>query len=168
MTMDARTGAIFSFSTRNDLFGQIWSKKIKIVKFGTQAYSNKQLNGGVRFFCFRLKAPFLDKFGLKNQTFHFKLKFGNQSNLKMLNSTVVFNFSVLLQQALQSRDQKPYFQKSEFKKKSRSQLSRQFPEKLFQAGKIIFQSPKLIGQKLSYGHLSKNKRLKFLFLRANL
>ena len=47
---------------------------------------------------------------------------------------------------------------------------RQFPEKPFQAPKIIFKSPKLIGQKLlSYGHLLKDKRLKFTFVeRANL
>ena len=47
---------------------------------------------------------------------------------------------------------------------------RQFPEKPFQASKIIFKSPKLIGQKLlSYGHLLKDKRLKFTFVeRANL
>ena len=68
--------------------------------------------------------------------------------------------------ALQSRDQKPYFQKKKFTKKSRLQLSRHFPEKPFQAPKIIFKSPELIGQELlSYGHLLKEKRLKFTFLR---
>ena len=52
------------------------------------------------------------------------------------------------------------------RKKSRSQLSRHFPEKLFQVPKIVFKSPKLIDQKsLSYGHLLKDKRLKFTFLR---
>ena len=52
------------------------------------------------------------------------------------------------------------------KKKSRTQLSQHFPEKPFQAPKIIFKYPKLIGQKpLSYGHLLKSKRLKFTFLR---
>ena len=60
-----------------------------------------------------------------------------------------------------SRDQKPYFQKSSFKKKSRSQLSRQFAGKTFQAPKIIFKSPKL---SFSYGHLLKDRRLKFTFL----
>ena len=64
-----------------------------------------------------------------------------------------------------SRDQKPYFQKSSFKKKSRSQLSWQFAGKTFQAPKIIFKSPKLIGQmSFSYGHLLKDRRLKFTFL----
>ena len=38
-------------------------------------------------------------------------------------------------------------------------------EKPFQAPKIIFKSPKLIGQKsLLYGHLLKGKSLKFTFL----
>ena len=56
------------------------------------------------------------------------------------------------------------------KKKSRSQLSRRFAEKPFQAHKILLKSPKLIGQKLlSYECLLKDKRLKFTFLRrANL
>ena len=41
-----------------------------------------------------------------------------------------------------------------------------FPEKPFQAPKIIFKSPKLIGQELLlYGHILKDKRLKFIFLR---
>ena len=49
-------------------------------------------------------------------------------------------------------------------KKSWSQLSQQFPAKPFQAPKITFKSPKLIGQKLlSYGDLLKDKRLKFTF-----
>ena len=48
--------------------------------------------------------------------------------------------------ALQSRDHKPYFQKSYFKKETRSQLSRQFAiKKPFQAPKILLKSPKLIG-----------------------
>ena len=41
-----------------------------------------------------------------------------------------------------------------------------FPEKPFQAPKIIFKSPKLTGEEsLTYGHLLKDKRLKFTFLR---
>ena len=44
-----------------------------------------------------------------------------------------------------------------------------FLKKLFQAPKIIFKSPKLIGQKsLSYGHLLKNKTLKFTTLRESI
>ena len=50
----------------------------------------------------------------------------------------------------------------------RSQLPRYFLEKPFQAPKIIFKSPKLIGQEpLSYRHLLKDKRLKFTFLRES-
>ena len=33
--MDGRTSAIFPFSTRNSLFGQVWSKKIKIVSLSS-------------------------------------------------------------------------------------------------------------------------------------
>ena len=45
---------------------------------------------------------------------------------------------------------------------TKSQILRQFSEQPLQAPKIIFKSPKLIGQKsLSYGHLLKDKRLKF-------
>ena len=58
------------------------------------------------------------------------------------------------------------FRNINLRKKSRWRLSRHFPEKPFQTPKIIFKSPKLIGQKsLSYAHLLKDKRLKFTFLR---
>ena len=44
---------------------------------------------------------------------------------------------------------------------------RQVPEKLFEAPKFIFKSPKMIGLKsLSDGHLLKDKRLKLKFLRG--
>ena len=53
------------------------------------------------------------------------------------------------------------------RKKAGRKLSPHFPEKPFQAPKIIFKSPKLIGQRsLSYGHLLKDERLKFTFLRG--
>ena len=56
--------------------------------------------------------------------------------------------------------------KSEFKKTSWLKLLWQFLEKPLQTPKIIFKSPKLIGQKsLSYEHLLKDKILKFKFLR---
>ena len=59
-----------------------------------------------------------------------------------------------------------FFKNVNLRKKKRSQLSRQFFEKPFQARKIIFKSPRLISQKsLSYGYLVKDKRLKFIFLR---
>ena len=48
--------------------------------------------------------------------------------------------------------------------KRRSQFSLQFPEKPFQAPKIIFKFPKLIGwRSLSNGHLLKDKRLKCVY-----
>ena len=58
------------------------------------------------------------------------------------------------------------FNNLNLRKKIRTQLSRHFPEKPFEAPKIITKSPKLISQEsLSYGHLFKDKRLKFTFLR---
>ena len=52
--------------------------------------------------------------------------------------------------------------------RKKADLSRHFLEKPFKAPKIIFRSLKLIGQKsLSYGHLLKDKRLKFTFLRES-
>ena len=64
--------------------------------------------------------------------------------------------------ALQSRDQKPYFQKFQFKRKF-LQISWQF-----EAPKIVFKSPRLIGQKsLSYGHLINEKIGGHIFETAN-
>ena len=51
-------------------------------------------------------------------------------------------------------------------RKIKTQILRQFAEKPFQAPKIIFEFPKLISQKLSYGHLFKEEKLKFRFLRG--
>ena len=57
------------------------------------------------------------------------------------------------------------FKNVNLRTKADRSLSRQFPEKPFQAPKIILKSPKLIGQKsLSYAHLLKDKRLKLTFL----
>ena len=56
--------------------------------------------------CFRLKIPFLGKFGSKkskSQSCQYKLKFGTQTNSNMKNSMTVFIFSVF--------DRKNYFQK---------------------------------------------------------
>ena len=46
------------------------------------------------FYCFIPEKPFLGKFGPKNQTCQFKLKFGTYTNSNMQNSMAVFNFSV--------------------------------------------------------------------------
>ena len=41
-------------------------------------------------FCFQPEAPFLGKFGLENQNFQFKVKFGTDTNWNMQNSMVMF------------------------------------------------------------------------------
>ena len=80
--MGARTSAIFPFSTRNSLFGQIWSKKqkLRIVSLSVNLVRDEleyaKFNGGVHFFYFRLETPFFGKFGPKNLNCQFKLKFG--------------------------------------------------------------------------------------------
>ena len=58
------------------------------------------------------------------------------------------------------------FKNHVLRKKADRNFRGTFPEKPFQAPKIIFKSPKMIGQKLlSYWHLLKDKILKFTFLR---
>ena len=47
------------------------------------------------FISCRLKAPFLSKFGPKNQNLQFKLRFGTQPNSTRRNSMVIFTFSVV-------------------------------------------------------------------------
>ena len=45
--------------------------------------------------CFRLEIPFWDKFGPKLQNCLFKLKFGTETILNLLNLMVILNFSCL-------------------------------------------------------------------------
>ena len=57
------------------------------------------------------------------------------------------------------------FKNLNLRRKADRKLSGQFAEKPLQAPKIIFRSPKLIGQKiLSYEYILKGKRLKFTIL----
>ena len=66
--------------------------KLKIWHVDKSKYA--EFNGDVHFHCFWQKISFLDKFGLKNQTLQFKLKFGTQTNLKMEKLMVMVTFSV--------------------------------------------------------------------------
>ena len=90
--------SLFSFSTGSTLFGKIWSKKIKLTVQAEIWYLDKfeyaEFNDGVQFFCFSSEIPFLDKFGPKNHSCQFKLKFGTDANLNMENSMVMFTLSV--------------------------------------------------------------------------
>ena len=97
--MDARTSVLFPFSTRNSFFGQIWSKKIKIVSLGWNLVPRLtrvcRIQWRCSLFCFKPETLFLGKFGPKNENCQFKLKFGTKTNSNMQNSMVVFTFSVL-------------------------------------------------------------------------
>ena len=54
-----------------------------------------EINGDdVYFFFFGPEILFLGKYGPKNQSYQFKLKFGTQTNSNMQNTMVVFTFSV--------------------------------------------------------------------------
>ena len=46
------------------------------------------------FFLFLIRTTLLDKFGPKNQNYHFKLKFGTYTNSSMQNSMVMFIYFV--------------------------------------------------------------------------
>ena len=91
--------SLFLFQAGNTLSGQIWFKKSKllvqvVIQFLDQ-FKCAEFNGGVHFFCFRLETSFLGKFGPKNQTCQFKLKFDTLTISNMQNSMVLFTFSVL-------------------------------------------------------------------------
>ena len=71
----------FLFLTGNTLFGQIWSKKLKLSSYGKTWYLDwfeyAELNGDVHLFRFGPEIPFLGKFGLKCHNCQFKTKFGS-------------------------------------------------------------------------------------------
>ena len=78
---------------------------------------NAEFSGGTHFFCFKLEALFLFKFGSKIQHCQFKWKFGSQTNLIKQNSMAVFTFAVL--------NGKDHFQANLDKKKSKLSVSYQ-------------------------------------------
>ena len=62
--------SLFSFSVGNTLFGQIWSKKIKIVSFETWYHAKfeyAEFNDALHFFCFGPEIPFWSKSGRKKK-----------------------------------------------------------------------------------------------------
>ena len=74
--------SLFSFSTGNNLFGQVWSKKLKLLVYTESWYLDQfeyaKFRDGVHFFYFQLEIPFLGKFGPKTQNCQFRLKFGTR------------------------------------------------------------------------------------------
>ena len=65
--------------------------RIRRIQWRCSLYA--EFNHAVHFF-FRLKIPFLGKFGPKNQNYQFKLKFGIYFNSNIQNSMVMFTFCV--------------------------------------------------------------------------
>ena len=62
------------------------------MKLNTQIGPNIQ--NSMMLLTFLFSIPFLGKFGLKNQNYQLKLKFGTYTNWNIQSSTVMFTFSV--------------------------------------------------------------------------
>ena len=89
------------FKSKDTVFGQIWSQKIKLLFEAEISYSDwfehADFKRDADFFCFRTEIPFLIKFGPAIQNCYFKLKFGIEINLNVENSVVMVTFSALFQ-----------------------------------------------------------------------
>ena len=86
----------------------------------------------------------------------------SQNIMKVIVSKICFGFSCLYYKRFSHLTKSRIFKNLHLRKKSRSQLSWHFREKPFQAPKILFKSPRLIGQEsLSYGHLLKDRSSHF-------
>ena len=76
--------SLFLFLMGNMLFGQILSKKLKLLVQGETWCLNKfkyaAFNGDVHFFRIQLEIPCLGQFGPKNQNCQFKGKLDTQTN----------------------------------------------------------------------------------------
>ena len=81
---------------KNTVFGQIWSKNIKLLFSFEIWYLDKfeyaEFNDDADLFYFRLEVLVLSKSGPKNQNCDFELKFGISTNLKMQNAMVMLTF----------------------------------------------------------------------------
>ena len=78
-----------------------WENLVQKIEISVEAeiqyqdqFEQAKFNGNVRFFCFRPEMPFLGKFGQKNPSGQFKLKFGAKTNSNMQNSIAMLNFSI--------------------------------------------------------------------------
>ena len=90
--------SLFSFSSGNTLFGQIWSKNLKLSVSGESWYLDwfeyAEFNAGVHLFRFQSEMPFLGKFGRNCQNCQFKVKLGIWTNSNMQNSMMMFTLFV--------------------------------------------------------------------------
>ena len=82
---------------KSTVFGQIWSKNLKLLFSFEIWYLDKfeyaEFNDDADLFYFRLEVLVLGKFGPKNQNSDFELKFCISTNLNMQNSMVMLTFS---------------------------------------------------------------------------
>ena len=89
------------FKSKETVFGQIWSQKIKLLFEAEISYSDwfeyAEFKKDAHFFCFRPETPFSGKFGWAIHNCYFKLKFDISINLNMQNSIVMLTFSALFQ-----------------------------------------------------------------------
>ena len=85
---------------KNTVFGQIWSKNIKLLFSFEIWYLDKfeyaEFNDDADLSYFRLEVMVLGKFGPKC-IHYFELKFGANTNFDRLNSMMMLTFSVLNQ-----------------------------------------------------------------------
>ena len=91
--------SLFLSLIRNTLFGQIWSKKIKLPVsdeiWHFDSYGCAEFYGDVLVLSFELEITFLGKFGLTRQKFVIKIKLGAYNNSNMLNLVIMFICPVL-------------------------------------------------------------------------
>ena len=85
---------------KNTVFGQIWSKNLKLLFSFEIWYLDKfeyvEFNDDADLFYFRPQVLVLGKFG-PTSIHYFELKFGSNTNSDRLNSMVMLTFSVLNQ-----------------------------------------------------------------------
>ena len=88
---------LFLFSTGNTIFGQIWSKTLKLsvyVDVGHLGwFKYVEFNSDIHLFHFWPEIPFLGKFGPKIKNCQLKLKFCTETNSNMQNAMVMLTFS---------------------------------------------------------------------------
>ena len=86
----------FCFYSGNTVFGQIWSKKSKLLFQAKISYLDyleyAEFRSDVHFLCFRVELPFLGKIAPRNRNFYFKLKFHSETNMNMHNLVVILTF----------------------------------------------------------------------------
>ena len=69
---------MFTFSVLDRFWANFLKKSnlsVYVENWNLDQIEYAEFNDGLHFFCFRLEAPFLGKFGSKDQNCQFKLKF---------------------------------------------------------------------------------------------